>query len=154
MGLALLIVAHIGWYRESDDRSSDMVTLGLFFGSVDLLVPLAIASVVYRFGSQWSPINELCLVVSCIALFGSGVMCRVKATTLFGSITMGLYVLMVLIDLHRRLNESLIVGIYLTVGGAVLFGTGLVLSLYRDRLMALPNRIKRREGIFRVFGWR
>ncbi len=38
--------------------------------------------------------------------------------------------------------------------GAVIFLTGLLLSIYRDRLLALPEKVKRREGIFRVLGWR
>jgi hypothetical protein len=36
----------------------------------------------------------------------------------------------------------------------VFFGAGLLLSLYRDRLLALPEWIKRREGVFRVLTWR
>jgi hypothetical protein len=65
-----------------------------------------------------------------------------------------LYVLMVLIWMHRLLRESVIVGIYLTLGGVLLFGTGLILSVYRDRLLQLPDKIRRREGIFRIFDWR
>ena len=44
--------------------------------------------------------------------------------------------------------------VYLMIGGAVFFGTGLGLSLYRDRLLTLPDRLKRREGVFRVLTWR
>ena len=47
-----------------------------------------------------------------------------------------------------------IIGIYLVLGGALLFGTGLFLSLYRDWLLALPAKVRRREGIFRIFDWR
>ena len=36
----------------------------------------------------------------------------------------------------------------------VLFGSGLVLSIYRDKLLSLPDQIRRREGIFRIFDWR
>ena len=154
VGVGLLILAHVGWYREPVDRSSEMVSLALVFGCMALLVPLFIASAIYRFGFKISPINELCLVASCVALLGSGIMCRLRGTTLFGAVTMALYILMVIVHLHKHLPDQLIVGIYITVGGAVLFGTGIVLSLYRDRLLALPERIKRREGIFRVFGWR
>ena len=34
------------------------------------------------------------------------------------------------------------------------FGAGLLLSVYRDRLRTLPDRFKRREGVFRVLTWR
>jgi hypothetical protein len=36
----------------------------------------------------------------------------------------------------------------------VIFSFGLVLSVYRDRLLTLPDKIKRREGVFRVLSWR
>ena len=42
----------------------------------------------------------------------------------------------------------------LTAGGGLLFAIGLGLSLYRDRLLALPDKIKRREGIFKILSWR
>ena len=32
--------------------------------------------------------------------------------------------------------------------------TAVLLSVYRDKLIALPGRIKRREGPFRVLSWR
>jgi hypothetical protein len=44
--------------------------------------------------------------------------------------------------------------VLLTIGGCVIFGTGLLLSIYRDRLLMLPDKIKRREGVFRVLSWR
>jgi hypothetical protein len=44
--------------------------------------------------------------------------------------------------------------VLLTIGGGVIFGTGLLLSIYRDRLLMLPDKIKRREGVFRVLSWR
>jgi hypothetical protein len=39
-------------------------------------------------------------------------------------------------------------------GGGVIFGAGLLLSVYRDRLLALPEQVKRRQGVFRVLNWR
>ena len=46
VGVSLLILAHVGWYREPDDRSSEMVSLSLIFGCAALVVPLFIASVI------------------------------------------------------------------------------------------------------------
>jgi hypothetical protein len=40
------------------------------------------------------------------------------------------------------------------IGGGLFFGIGLLLSVYRDRLLTLPERFKRREGVFRVLSWR
>jgi hypothetical protein len=36
----------------------------------------------------------------------------------------------------------------------VIFGTGVVLAVYRDRLLALPAKVRNREGVFRVLSWR
>lgn len=36
----------------------------------------------------------------------------------------------------------------------VIIGTGVLLSIYRDRLLTLPDRVRRREGMFRVLSWR
>jgi hypothetical protein len=50
-----------------------------------------------------------------------------------------------------RLNA---VALVITIGGATLFTLGLVLSIYRERLLALPERFRKREGMFRVLTWR
>jgi len=46
------------------------------------------------------------------------------------------------------------VALAITIGGGVVFGSGLIPAFFRDRLLTLPDRIHRREGIFRVFNWR
>lgn len=164
IGLLLLTLGHIGWYRETVERSSEGVSFALFVGTLALLVPLAIATVNYRFYTEdrhlqltelFSWIDEMGLVFACVALLGTGIVCRIKVTTLFSSTTLTAYVLMVLIhELHRRVHGQWVIGVYLGAGGALLFGTGLVLSFFRDRLLTLPDRIKRREGVFRIFAWR
>jgi hypothetical protein len=45
-------------------------------------------------------------------------------------------------------------GVYLAAGGALLFAAGVALSVYRERLLALPAKIREREGMFRVLSWR
>lgn len=155
VGLALLGAAYFGWYRETE-RSSDVVSIAFLFGSACLVLPLLLATGIHRFHlhdhePSW---DDLGLILACIALFASGVVCRIKASTLIGVAAFVVYMLIILIDLHRHLKQQWIIGIYLTLGGAVLFGAGLVLSVYRDRLLTLPARIRRREGIFRIFDWR
>jgi hypothetical protein len=154
LGLVLLVVGHVGWYREDEERANDLVSFSLVGGSIALALPLAIATVVHRFGFRISAIDELGLVAASVALLGSGILCRIRSTTIVGGTALVAYVLMVIIYMHRFLEQQILVGIYLTIGGGLLFGTGLVLSIYRDRLLALPDKIKRREGVFRVIGWR
>jgi hypothetical protein len=163
VGLLLVVLGYVGWYRETEERSSEGVTFALVFGTLFLLVPLAIATVHYRFYTEGrhlrlteaeSWIDELALIIACIALLGSGVLCRLKVTTLLGSLTLAAYVLMVLIHVLYHVEGQWVYGIYIALGGGVLFGTGIVLSVFRDRLKTLPDRIKRREGVFRVLAWR
>jgi hypothetical protein len=155
VGLSLLVIGYVGWYRETEG-ASDLVSFALLCGSVALVLPLLIAVGVHRFHlhQHGARIDDLGLIVACVALFGGGVLSRVKATTLTGAGALTAYLLIILIDLHRHLEQQWIIGIYLTLGGVALFGTGLILSIYRDRLLLLPERIRRREGIFRIFDWR
>ena len=44
--------------------------------------------------------------------------------------------------------------IWMTIGGGVIVAAGVLLSVYRDRLLTLPDQVKHREGIFRVLTWR
>ncbi len=153
LGVIFLVIGHTGWAKE-DELQSEWVSFALFFGSFLVVTPLTIASLVYRFGFEISAIDELGLVIASVALIGSGILCRLKSTTFFGCAAMAIYLIMVFAYMHRFLREQVIVGIYLTIGGALLFGIGLVLSVFRDRLLALPDKIKRREGLFRILTWR
>jgi hypothetical protein len=154
VGLILLGVGYVGWYRETE-KASDLTSFALFLGAACLVVPMLLAIVIYRSTHNYQPgRDDIGLVAACVLLFGSGILCRIKATTLIGSVGMLCYLVVIVIGLFRHLDEAWIIGISLTLGGAALFGTGLFLSMYRDRLLALPDKIKRREGIFRIFGWR
>jgi hypothetical protein len=46
------------------------------------------------------------------------------------------------------------IAVFLAADGAEIFVTGSLLSIYRERLLALPEKVKPREGVFRVLGWR
>jgi hypothetical protein len=54
----------------------------------------------------------------------------------------------------NMLEDVQTAAIWLTIGGALIFGTGILLSIYRDRLLTLPEKVLRREGVFRVLSWR
>jgi len=82
----------------------------------------------------------------------TGVMFQLKSTTVVGTgMTMLYFVTLALFVPWGRLST---VALTITIGGGMIFGSGLVLAIFRDRLLTLPNRIKQREGIFRVLAWR
>jgi hypothetical protein len=152
IGLALLVAGHIGWYREQQNTRSDIVSHNLLLGSLLAGVPLAIAALAYRIGGDISLANEMALLTVAILLLISGVLLQVKSTTITGVGLLVVQLVMMLVFFGMR--SQLAVGVYLAAGGAVVFGTGLVLSVYRERLMELPHRIRQRQGVFRVLGWR
>lgn len=152
VGLGLLVIGHIGWYREKD-RQSDLVTLSLLFGSLLASLPLAIALLWYRTRPHFSTPDELGLLAIGLVLLATGFACHIKSTTITGGSMLALYILTLVlyINMIERVQTA---AIWMAIGGGTIFGIGLFLSLYRDRLLALPDRIKRREGVFRVLSWR
>jgi hypothetical protein len=150
VGLLLLIAGHIGWYREQE-RENGMVSLSLLLGSLLAGVPLAIATLIDR-SRDIIYLNEVGLLAAALLLVTTGFLFQLKTTTLMGAALTALYFVTLPILLPwKQLNT---VAIFLTAGGGTLFGVGLLLSLYRDRLLMLPDRIKHREGMFRVLTWR
>jgi len=160
-GIALLVAGHVGWYREQE-RESDLVSVGLVLGGLLATVPLAVATLVDRWRDRVIPsgdeltfflvFNELGFLLSSVLLLTTGVLFRLRATTLIGAVMTALYFLTLAVMVPwARLNA---VALFILVGGGVLFSIGLALSLFRDRLLTLPDRVKRREGVFRVLAWR
>jgi hypothetical protein len=153
LGVGLLILGHIGWYREQD-RHSDLVSCSLLLGSLLVAVPLSIAVVTYRYLGQFHWPDELGLLAAGILLFATGFMFRLRSTTLAGAAQLVLYVFTLLIYLPWSQWVANMAAIFLMAGGGAIFLVGLLLSVYRDRLLALPEQIKRRDGLFRVLSWR
>src|SRR5262249_31561838 len=154
LGLLLLVIGHVGWYREQD-RHNDLVGFSLFLGGVLMGLPLAIATLYWR--NIWGVLslpNEIALLGVSMALFVTGVVLQVRATTLTGGALLGAYLVMLLVTAFGKVPGQWVVGVSLACGGGAIFLAGLLLSIYRDRLLTLPDRIKRREGVFRVLAWR
>jgi hypothetical protein len=150
-GLLLLVVGHVGWYREQE-RHNDLVTLSLLLGSLLAGIPLMVATLIDRSQDHFLVLNELGFLAVSVLLLATGFLFQLRSTALTGAALTAIYFLTLLIFVPwSRLNT---VAVAIVVGGGLLFGTGLVLSMYRDRLLVLPEKIKRRQGIFRVLGWR
>jgi hypothetical protein len=96
--------------------------------------------------------NEIGFLAVALLLLATGVMFQLKSTTLVGTALTSLYFLTLLLFLPWSRLGTL--AIFIIAGGGFIFGTGLVLSIYRDRLLTLPDRVKRHEGVFRVLNWR
>ncbi|MCC6124742.1 MAG: hypothetical protein IT426_07265 [Pirellulales bacterium] len=152
IGLALLVVGHIGWHREQDQRD-DLVSFSLFLGSMLVAVPLAIAVVLHRIRPEFSPLDELGMLVAGILLLATGFMFHLRSTAITGAALLLIYLLTMVLYINMLENVQT-AAIWMTIGGGAIFGTGVLLSIYRDRLLTLPDQVKRREGIFRVLTWR
>ncbi|HEX5272961.1 MAG TPA: hypothetical protein VFW33_20835, partial [Gemmataceae bacterium] len=157
VGLLLLVVGHAGWYREQAPeltRQSDVVTLSLVFGSLLTALPPTIAVLIHRGANHhYSVPDEVGMLAAGLLMLGSGFALRLRATTLTGALVLVVY-LLTLPMLIRRIYELQTTALLLAGGGGVVFAIGLVLSIFRDRLLTLPEKVRRREGIFRVLGWR
>jgi hypothetical protein len=153
IGILALIIGHVGWYREQGRESqSDMVSFSLLMGSLLVGLPLAIAVLVNRSNDHFSTVDELGMLAAGVVMLMTGLMFRLKSTTLTGASLTVLYLVGLLIFINWKAVQT--AALVMTIGGGTLFGTGLLLSVYRDRLLALPQKIKRRQGIFQVLSWR
>jgi hypothetical protein len=152
IGVILLVLGHIGLYREHE-RQDDLVSFSLFIGSLLVGVPLTIAVLVNRGVPRFSALNELGMLTAGVVMLATGFMFRLRSTTLTGIAMMAIYLATLLLYINMLENVQT-AAIWMTIGGGVIFITGLMLSIYRDRLLALPDMMKRREGLFRILSWR
>lgn len=154
VGLALLVIGHIGWHREQDNQS-DLVSFGLFFGSLLVGLPLMIAVLVHRCQPtpDFSTLNELGMLLAGMILLTTGFVFQLRSTTFTGAGLLLVYLLTLVLYINALQNVETAM-VWLMVGGAAIFGTGIFLSIYRDRLLTLPEKVLRREGIFRMLSWR
>jgi hypothetical protein len=154
IGLVLITASYIGRFRETADARDDLVTLGLGLGSILVTIPLLVAVAYWRFSDEgWSQYNELALFIAGVLMVLTGFSWQVKSTTFFGGTALFLWLVMILVALGWHQPQKM-VGVYLAIGGALVFGIGIGLSVYRERLMQLPERIAKREGVFRMLNWR
>ena len=88
-----------------------------------------------------------------LVLVTTGFVFQLRATTITGAGMLLVYFLSLLRFINMP-DFMQTVGIWIFIGGVLLFGTAILLSIYRDRLLALPDKVRRREGVFRVLSWR
>jgi hypothetical protein len=152
-GLIILIANHVARFRETEGIRNETISLGLWLGSILATMPLLVAFVYHRWiGGGPSLYDEMALLTVTILMTVTGVSWRTKATTLFGGGLLTFYLIVLVVSLAYR--PQVAIGVYLVVGGAVVFTAGIALSIYRDKLLELPERISKREGVFRILSWR
>ena len=154
-GIFLLVIGHIGWYREGDEED-DAATLTLWFGSVLATLPLALGVLYFRLGDTsvaWIGFHNVTGIVVALVLLGLGMACRIRSTTLGGTALLTTYIVS-LVMLIRLPNQLQNVSVMMMVGGGLFFGTAVLLSIYRDRLVKLPGDISEGRGVFKVLRWR
>jgi hypothetical protein len=150
LGLIMLAASYVGRFQEG--KENDAVSVGLWLGSLLAAGALLVAAVGHRVAGQQSLVDELALLTVTILMLATGCGLQFKGPTIIGGTALGLYLAVVIVQLAY--SPQVAIGVYLAIGGAVLFAAGVALSMYRDRLLALPEKIAKREGLFRVIAWR
>ena len=155
-GAVILALGHVAWSRE-DALQDDAASAALGLGSLFMAVPLAVGLVVYRVGGaidpNWMMFHEVMAIAVGLILFGSGVCCKLRATTITGAGLLGVYLLS-LLALIQWPSQLQSVSVMMMIGGGLFFATALLLSICRDRLVSLPRRIREGEGVYRILKWR
>jgi hypothetical protein len=153
VGVLLIVLSYIGRFRESESKQDELVTFGLWLGSILATAPLVIAVIYHRaIGGGLSLIDELALLTIAMLMLLTGFIWQVKSTTLHGGAAFIAYLLLVLISLGWQ--QQWAVGVYLSFAGGAVFVCGIALSIYRDKLIEIPEHLAQREGVFRIINWR
>ena len=151
-GLILLALSIIGRFRETEHRDDESVTMGLYFGSLLAAGPLFLAMCIHRWGSDPSLWDEIALLTVSVLMLVIGLVGQMKSPTLIGGTALSVYLMILVGSIAYRPQVE--IGVYMMVGAGLIFGAGVLASVYRDRLLELPDRIANREGIFRIMNWR
>lgn len=154
----LLLLGHSIWGREQKDEPSDAATACLLVGSLLMIIPLSIGLIAERIihpGQlvEWRLFHEIATLSVGMLLLSGGILSRIRWTTIGGGVLMCVYIAS-LVTLIRLPDQLKSVSLGMMAGGAVFFGGAVLLSIYRDRIMTLPQKVKEGKGVFQVLNWR
>jgi len=157
VGLLVVAAGYLGWYREGETKQGQ-VSFNLAVGSMLSAIPLTLGLLVQRFSDSqadwgWIMLHEVGVLSIGMALLAAGILCRIRWSTLVGSCTLAVY-LVSLVGLIHLPDQLQTTAITMMVGGGLFFGSAVLLSVYRDRLLAIPQKVKEGEGVFQVLKWR
>lgn len=153
IGFAMLVASHIGLFRETNGEQNENVGLGLGLGSVLVTIPLMVAVLYHRWVSgEPSVYDEMALLTLAIPMFVTGLSWKIKSTTLWSGAALIVYLIVLIAMLAY--HPQVAIGVYMAVGGAIVFAIGILLSIYRDKLVEIPDQVANRTGVFRILNWR
>ena len=162
LGMMAIIGGHIGWARETSENQT-AVTVLLSLGCWLLAVPLVVGLITDRVNGgavssgevifAWRGVHEIGSLLVGLVLLASGILCRIRSTTIAGSSLMAVFVIsnLLLFPWPEQLQST---SVLMMAGGAAFFGTAILLSVYRESVLALPGKVKAGKGIFSVLKWR
>jgi hypothetical protein len=156
-GVLVTARAYIGWAAEKDE-AKDSTTFTFWLGTTLLVLPMVVGLVVGRLGGgdvffSWRGVHEIgCLLIG-LALLGSGVLCRIRSTTLGGVFLLATVVVsnLLMINWPGELRDA---SMLMMIGGGAFFSLALLLSIYRDRILEIPKQYREGKGVFSVMKWR
>jgi hypothetical protein len=153
-GVIMLCSGYVARIREKSQTPDELAGLLLGLGSLLIVLPLFVAVLSHRFDTRpsISTYDELAMLTLSVLMLVTGYMLQFKAPTLLGMFALVSHLVILVIFVGMRAQVA--IGVYLTIGGAALFGCGVALAVYREKLLLLPGRIAQRQGIFRILNWR
>lgn len=157
LGTLALAAGHFGLMRENS-KQDDTVSFNLVMGSFLMTAPLVFGIISDRLAvdaalNVWRYIHEIGGITVGLTLVGLGILCRIRSTTIAGGLLTFIFVFsnILLIDLPDQLQTT---SAMMMIGGGLFFGIAVLLSVYREHLLELPEKIKQGSGIFQVLKWR
>lgn len=153
LGLLMIVMGFRAWMQEMNSRHrEDSISPLFLLGSLLICVPLGMVVMSNRSSGQFLLMDEAAMLIFGLLLLVAGCLCQLRIPAIAGAVLTVLYLVGLLIFVPwGQLGTAALV---LAGGGATLFLLGLGLSIFRDRLLALPQQVKERKGIFQVLGWR
>jgi hypothetical protein len=151
IGLAAIA---IGYAESFANRENPKEAPGyMWLGALLAVVPVLAGAFYFRFDvGRPSVPEEFAALTAAIVLTATGLAWRFKAPTIVGLGSLAAYLAVMIGQLAY--HPQVAVGVYLAVGGGVLFIAAALLAAYRETLLALPDAIERRQGIFQILDWR
>lgn len=153
LGLVMTVMGFRTWMQEINQHHRQSSVSPLFLlGSLLICIPLGLVVMSNRSAGLFLVTDEAAMLILGLLLLGAGCICQLRIPAIAGATLTVLYLagLLMFVPWSQLGTASLI----LAGGGAGLFLLGLGLSIFRDRLLALPQKVKERRGIFQVLGWR